>query len=229
MDNFGDELNQFDQQSNNKNNYPNKFNNNNNNNKGNWKSNNYNKGFQRKQEPPKDFVLYKPCVITGNKEAPPSVIETIKQLCIKLESLGYTIRSGGMDGIDSEVEKVAKKMELYLPWKAFSGKDSKLYYIDETTLQAAKAYSPTFDNLKPAIQSFLAKNARMVLGSKLNSNALFLLCWSEDGAELKKDVVAGTGNVGHVIKIANSIGMPVFNLGKEGSKERLENYLSSIE
>ena len=95
-------------------------------------------------------------------------------------------------------------------------------------MQAAKTYHPTFDNLKPAVQAFLGKNARMVLGNKLNSNALFLLCWSEDGAELKKDVVARTGNIGHTILIANSIGIPVFNLGKEGTKERIHNYLSMI-
>lgn len=228
MDNFGDDLNSFDQQSNNNNsnNYPNKYNNNN---KGNWKGNNGYKNFPRKDDTPKEFVLYKPYVVTGNKDAPSSVIEDIKQFVIKLEGLGYITRSGGMDGIDSEVETVAKKLELYLPWRDFSNKQSKLYYSDDLAKQAAKKYSPVYDNLKPAVQSFLAKNARMVLGNKLNSNCLFLICWSEDGAEHKKDVTARTGNVGHVILIANSIGIPIFNLGKEGTKQRLQNYISMLE
>lgn len=228
MDDFGDELNSFDQKNNNQNNRSNYSNNyNNGGNRGSWKGGNNNyKNFSRKQEPPKDFVLYKPYVVTGNKDTPPSVLEDIRQLVKRLDGLGFIARTDGMDGVDIEVEKTTKNIELYLPWKGFNNKDSKLYYNDTTTMQAAKAYHPTFDNLKPVVQAILGKNARMVLGNKLNSNALFLLCWSEDGAELKKDVVARTGNVGHIILIANSIGIPVFNLGKEGSKEKINTYLS---
>ena len=227
MDDFNDELDTFDQKNNNsqnnRSNYSNNYNGGNN-----WKGNSGYKNFPRKQEPPKDFVLYKPYVITSNKETPSSILEDIRQLVKKLDGLGYVARTDGMDGVDVEVQKITENIELYLPWKGFNNKESKLYYNDTTTMQAAKTYHPTFDNLKPAVQAFLGKNARMVLGNKLNSNALFLLCWSEDGAELKKDVVARTGNIGHTILIANSIGIPVFNLGKEGTKERIHNYLSMI-
>ncbi len=226
MENFGDDLNNIDQQnSSGRNDYSNKYNNN----KNNWKGSNGYRNFPKKDDTPKEFILYKPYVVTGNKDASSSIIEDIKQFVIKLEDLGYTTRSGGMDGIDSEVESVSKKLELYLPWRDFSNKQSKLYFSGDLAKQAAKKYSPVYDNLKPAIQSFLAKNARMVLGDKLNSNCLFLICWSEDGAEHKKDVTARTGNVGHVILIANSIGVPVFNLGKEGTKQRLQNYISMLE
>lgn len=226
MENFGEELNQLDENSGSKNDYPSKYNNNNN---GNWKNKGSYKSFPKKQEPPKDFVLYKPYVVAGNKDAPASIIEDIKEFVKKIEGLGYITRTSVMSEVETETESIAKNMELYLPWNGFNEKESKFYFNDDLSKQAAKKYSPVYDSLKPVIQTFLAKNARMVLGQKLNSNALFLLCWSEDGVEHKKDVTARTGNIGHIILIANSIGIPVFNLGKEGTKERLQNYLSKFE
>lgn len=208
----------------------------------NWnKGNNYNNGsgkpawkkdynkFTKKDTTPKIFSLYKPYVVTGNKDAPQEILTEIENLIKRIEALGYTTRTGGLDGIDTVAEKASKRLELYLPWKDFGNKESKLYWNDDLSKQAAKQYSPVYDNLKPAIQAFLAKNARMVLGTKFDSNALFLLCWSEDGAEDKKDVTSRTGNVGHVILIAHSIGVPIFNLGNENTKQRLYNYLSLFE
>ncbi len=222
MSDFDDALDKLDNSnrgSDNNNNWKN-----NNNGNSSWKKNN---NFKKKEE--KDFSLYKPYVVTGNRDTPASVLADIKELVIKLEGLGFITRTGGMDGVDQAAEEASKNLELYLPWKDFNKKETKLYWNDKAALQAAKVYSPVFDNLKPAIQAFLAKNARMVLGTSFNSNCLFLLCWSEDGAEAKKDVTARTGNIGHVILIANSIGIPIFNLGKEDAKQRLLNYLSLFE
>lgn len=230
MSNFDDDLDNFDNANNPRPNNNSNWKNNNNGGNNNWKNKN---SFKKKED--KDFVLYKPYVVTGNKDAPASVLDDIKELVTKLEKLGFTTRTGGLEGIDQVAEDTSKNIELYLPWNGFNNKQTKLYWNDKASLQAAKIYqaakaaSPVFESLKPAIQAFLAKNARMVLGTKFDSGCLFLLCWSEDGAETKKDVTARTGNVGHVILIANSIGVPIFNLGKEDSKQRLLNYLSLFE
>lgn len=229
MSEFDEELNSMDESK--PNSGGNNWNKGNNFNKDNGGKPAWKKDFSKfkKDDTPKVFSLYKPYVVTGNKEAPPSIVAELESLVKRIEALGYTTRTGGLDGVDSAVEKVSTKLELYLPWKGFAEKESKLYWNDDLAMQAAKKYSPVFDNLKPVVQAFLAKNARMVLGTKFDSNALFLLCWSDDGAEAKKDVTSRTGNVGHVILIANSIGIPIFNLGNEDTKQRLYNYLSLFE
>lgn len=79
--------------------------------------------------------------------------------------------------------------------------------------------------MKLPVQAFLAKNVRLLYGDKLKSPALFMLCWSEDGAETLREKTNRTGSIGHAIQIAYSMRIPIFNLGKPDTEERLKRYL----
>ena len=185
----------------------------------------YQKNYQRRDEGPLDVQLYKAYVVTGNTDTPDFVIDRMVALVKELEVFGYTLRTGGLKGPDDAVEKVTQKLELYLPWRNFDEKDSKFYFNTPESLEIAKLFHTGWDSLKPAIQAFLAKNARMVLGEKLRSPALFIICWSNDGAETSKEKTSQTGNVGHVIAIASALHIPVFNFGKPDAEQRLRQYL----
>lgn len=174
---------------------------------------------------PIEISLYKAYVGTGNKEAPPNVLETMKRLASELSGFGYTLRTGALDGPDQAFEDGDPKCELYLPWRGFNNRESKLTFNTPESLGTAKMFHTGFDGLKPAIQAFLAKNARMVLGKDMKSPAMFVICWSEDGAETQREKTQRTGNVGHVIAIANALKIPVFNLGKPDAEARLKTYL----
>ena len=73
------------------------------------------KPFFEKKEDLSEGVLYKPFVVTGNKEAPVAVLQTIHRLVQELEHFGYTLRTGGLEGPDDVAEKASKTVELYLP------------------------------------------------------------------------------------------------------------------
>lgn len=194
------------------------------NNTGKW--NNNKKWTKKEPEDPSKFELYRPYVITGNKDAPVSVIEAMKRIVKDLEALGYTTRTGGLEGPDQAVEPISTRLELYLPWQGFNNKESKFYFNTATALVAAGKFHPTFESLSGPVKAFLSKNARMVLGEKLNSSAHLLICWSEDGVETAKEKTVRTGNIGHVIAIANTMRIPIFNLGKADAEQRLRTYLS---
>lgn len=192
------------------------------------KPNAFNK-YPKKDEGP--LRLYKPYVITGNKETPSNVISRMCQLVHELESFSYTLRTGGLEGPDEAVENAVKDrslFELYLPWKGFNNKESTNAFNTERSLEIAKMFHPTFDGLKFQIQGFLAKNARMVLGKDMRSPVMFVLLWSEDAAEKDREKTAKTGNVGHIISIASAMHIPVFNMQRPDAEQRLKQYLELI-
>ena len=184
------------------------------------------KPFQRPVET--DMSLYKPYAATGNREATPEICQKFAEIAKMLERYGYTARVGGFEGIEEAVEKATTKHEVHLPFREFNQKQSKFTYTSDRAMAVAKMFHPTFDTMKKGVQLFLAKNARLVLGDKMNAPALFLLCWTEDGVESVKDRTSRSGFTGHPIAIASALGIPVFNLGKPNAEQRLNMYLDSV-
>lgn len=169
--------------------------------------------------------IYKAYAGTGNVGAPPDILTQIKKLTRELDVHGYTTRTGGMEGCEEAFETSAQKLELHLPWKNFNNKQSEFAFTSKQALAIAKLYHPTFDGLSFSIQAIIAKNIKILLGKDLKSAARFLLCWSEDGVETIALRTAKTGNVGHAIAAANSLKIPVFNLGKPDAEKRLREFL----
>lgn len=183
--------------------------------------------FQRKPEFEGPVELFKPYAGTGNRETPPDVLEAFKRLAVELESRGYTLRTGGMEGPEDAFEKACKKQEIHLPWKGFNDKESKYSFTTDQAKELAGKFQPGFDGLKPAMQVFLAKNARILMGKDLKSPCLFLITWSEDGAETLQERTARTGHTGHAIAMAATLKIPIFNFGKKDAEARLMQYLGN--
>lgn len=197
----------------------------------NWQKGNNGGGWSKKprKEDPKDSDpnLYKPYVVYANSNPPVEIIEKFKSLAIYLESIGFTVRIGGNnDGVDQAVEDVTKNKELILPWKEFNGKESPYTWAIPASEHIAKQFSPIYDSMKDGVKKFLARNARLIMGQKMRSKACFLLCWSEDGAETKRELNARSGFIQHPVAIANGALVPVFNLGKPDAEQRLRQFVT---
>lgn len=197
---------------------------------GNWQGNKGggggwqgNKGGGNWKDRPKetDMSLYKPYAIVANNDAPAEILVKFQEIAHYLESKGYTLRTRGMEGADDAVEKTVQRIEVHLPWREFNGKQSKFTFNTDRAFAIAKMFHPTFDTMKKGIQAFLASNARLVMGDKMVSPALFLICWTEDGAESIRSRTSRTGFAGHPIAIASALGIPVFNLSKPDAQQRL--------
>lgn len=210
------------------------YNNNSGYNKGQYNNNNGNKQFNKggynggrfKKQEPEEIALYKPYVGAANKDTPSDVQAKFKLIAAELASHDYTVRTGAMHEVDEIFENVDGKKELHLPWRDFNNKESKLTFNSPLALYVAKLFQPNFDTMKPFLQAFLAKNARLILGKDLKSRAMFVITWSEDGAETIIEKTSKTGNVGHLIAIANAMKVPVFNFGKPDAEKRLRAYLN---
>ena len=194
--------------------------------------NNNGGGWQKKAPVDRDVplpepVFYKPYAVVGNKEFPSDLIPKLTSIVKKLDSLGYTARTGSMKGLDVEVETITTNVELQLPWKNFNNKESKNTFSSPEILALAKSFQPGFEELALPIKGFLAKNVRVLLGSKGISRAIFLLCHSEDGVDTARQVTSRTASVGHAIKVADKFNIPVFNLKNPNVEEQLMSYLNA--
>lgn len=182
------------------------------------------RGFQR-QEDQGQARLYKAYVGTGNREAPPEVIQKITAIAKELEAFGFTVRTGGKEGPEQAFEDAVNDKEVHIPWKGFANKQSQFAYTSQHALELAQRYHPTWDGLKLPIQTFLAQNVRTILGKNLQSRAMFVIGWSEDGAETSKEKTAKTGFFGHAIAIAEAMLLPVFNLQRPDAIDRIKKYV----
>ena len=145
---------------------------------------------------------------------------------VELEKRGFVIRTGGMKGMENAVEEMARNLEVHLPWKGFDGKESKFTYTSDEAKEFAKRHQPAWDNMKPVVQTFCAKNVRLVLGKDLKSPTQLLIIWSEDGAETARERTAKTGLTGVALSIAADLHIPVFNLQRPDAEQRLMQYLN---
>ena len=183
-----------------------------------------------KNRPPaeqEDPYLYLPYAATGNKDMPESFKPMIQRIGRNLQEAGLILRTGGMEGLEDVIEKSATKLEVHLPFKDFDGKQSKFTYTSDFVKGIAKMFHTSFDTLKPVVQTFLAKNVRLVLGKDGKSPALFLVVWTEDGAETTAEKTFKTGNSGNAIEIANAIKIPVFNLARPDAEQRIYEFVAT--
>lgn len=179
-------------------------------------------------EPNPNAVIYKPYAAFGNTNPPQHVVEQIKQFARELETMGYTMRCGGMKDCEDIFENAVQHLkEIHLPFRDFDQKQSKFTYIHPDAKIVAGRYQVGFDGLKPGIQTFLAKNVRVLMGKDLKSPALFLITFSEDGASNLREKTARTGNAGHSIAIASDLQIPIFNLGHPDGARRLRAYIDA--
>lgn len=161
----------------------------------------------------------------GSRKTPPDVLSDMTRIAGALETLGFTLRSGGADGADLAFERGVTDpamKEIFLPWAGFNGSDSKLFaqtqaQIDASMALAAK-HHPAWDMLSArasgadpvaarkarAAMKLHARNGSQILGLNLDSPVRFVICWTEDGG--------ATGGTGQAIRLAESLGIPVLNL-----------------
>jgi len=137
------------------------------------------------------------------------------EIASRLSNLGYTLYSGGADGADHAFEIGTSNKLIFLPWDGFCGKnvDSNQYIVPPFNGDLVNKYHPRASKLKPGALRLMSRNSYQVLGPDLRSPVDFILCWTKDGK--------ASGGTGQAIRIANSIGIPVFNMKNNGWKAEL--------
>lgn len=171
----------------------------------------------------------------GSRETPPAMLEKLKQLAIALAKRGYVLRSGAADGADAAFEAgavqsgVLNATEIWLPWPGFNKHADTEFLPTPAHYEKAATVHPAWERLKQGAKSLHARNTGQVSGRDLETHVDFVLCWTRDGCESEAERTAGTGGTATAICLADRLGIPVFNLAKEGSYWRFVEFVLAVD
>lgn len=164
----------------------------------------------------------------GSRETPPDVLADMYALARALAPY-FTLRSGAADGADAAFEAGAVdargNCDIYLPWRGFNGHASALHEVSAEALALAQTVHPRWESLGQGPKKLHARNGYQVLGQSLQDPVDFVVCWTADGCESKAERRSSTGGTATAIVLAEANGIPVFNLQRDNSRERLVNFL----
>lgn len=166
----------------------------------------------------------------GARNTPPQILNMMTHLASKLEGLGYVLRSGGARGADTAFElgvsNPASK-QIYLPSQTFNSKVAgQGSYINASQLPHWQQAIATVNQFHPApgklsefARSLMARNAMQVLGKTMSEPAKMVVAWTPGG-----QVVGGTGQA---LRMAQSYGIPIRNLGNPEVLQSVQRFLAS--
>lgn len=164
----------------------------------------------------------------GSRSTPKDVLDLMSQTAIWLAQHQWVLRSGGANGADWAFEEgcrfVNGKMNIYLPWKGFNHNPSNLFILPAVLnppsplLDLVKKYHPAFDSLPESVIKLMARNCYQILGLDLSTPVKFVICWTADGKD--------SGGTGFAIRMANDLGIKVFNLFNQEDRQKIEKKIS---
>lgn len=175
--------------------------------------------------------LYKPYLIAGGNDFPSNKTAELRSIVELLDKHAFTVRVNGMRGLGEVAEELVKQTrhELHIPWSGFDDKESKFGWAHPFASELLLQLMPSAEKLSPGIQKMMTTYIRMMLGSNLNSAALFAVIYSPDCAEKPSEKTKDTGNCEMIITLAHTYRRPVFNLAKADCEKRIRHYLGITE
>lgn len=77
----------------------------------------------------------------GSRVTPLLICGEMTNIAIKLQSIGYTLRSGEAAGADMAFAKKVTDKQIFLPWDGFNG-HKMIYPIPSVAFDIAEQYHP---------------------------------------------------------------------------------------
>lgn len=152
----------------------------------------------------------------GSRETPANILQEMKDVAALSHVWGYTLHSGGADGADTAFEETAVLLDaprnIFLPWASFNGRQSKYTKPKGEAYAIAATVHPAWRRIPDRQRLLIARNMHQILGWSLEDPVDYVVCWTPDGCETKATYSRTTGGTGSAIALADTLGVPVFNL-----------------
>lgn len=169
----------------------------------------------------------------GSRSTPPEIMKLMTQVATKLESLGYSLRSGAADGADTGFENGVTNplnKQIFIAWEGFSNRYSSedgVYNVKGQAVidagEIASSIHPAWERLSRGAKGLHTRNIFQCLGPALNEPSRFLICYAE--VDKHGTPVGGTRTAWECAKQNN---IPCFNLFFEDDKERIMKFVGEV-
>jgi hypothetical protein len=170
----------------------------------------------------------------GSRETPKHIQTIMRHIGSYLSTKNWTLRSGAASGADQAfetgVDRVNGTKEIYLPWRNYnhniSAFNPTMYPFSDEEIAFTARHHPAWDKCSPAAKILHQRNTRIMLGMEalhgLEVIAVgFVICWTNEGKMI--------GGTGQALRIANTLGIPIINLGSANNTNELEKLILEIE
>jgi hypothetical protein len=151
----------------------------------------------------------------GARDTPMAGIKAMHDFGQALAQHGFILRSGAAGGADTAFESGCDihqgKKEIYLPWPKFNNHPSSLYEISDKAMEIASEFHPNWNACSDGAKKMMARNVYQVTGLDLSTKSDFVICWTKDGK--------ASGGTGQAIRMAEFLGIPVYNLKNQTKDE----------
>lgn len=173
----------------------------------------------------------------GSRRIPADICKLMSDVAEKLALRGLVLRSGGAEGADVAFEKGCNRVQgakqiFYTDhWfnsvaegYSYVGDSCYLKYLWAEAESVAARYHPYWSFLKPYSRKLMTRNSFQIAGKNLGEPAEFVLCWTPDAAV--SETSRETGGTGQAIRIANALGIKVYNFANPKHLELAQNWLN---
>lgn len=181
----------------------------------------------------------------GSRETPDEVLDLMRALGQRLADRGFILRTGGAQGADQAFElgwvwhiqstpKEFTKAEVFLPWDGFEGHTRDAMFganilpdldnpgLYKKALEIAEKTHPAWDRCSRGAKTLHARNVYQVLGQDLATPSKFLIAWAPVTKAGKPK-----GGTATAIALAESYGVPCFNLILPEHSDRIHKFLEA--
>ena len=148
----------------------------------------------------------------GARATPAAVLADMTLMSAWLARAGWHLATGGADGADTAFAEGAPagQRTVWLPWRGYNGhRGPACRVLSSAALSAcmdvAAALHPAWDRCSPAVRKLHARNVAILLGRSCDRPVDAVVCWTAGGLD--------SGGTGMAIRIAETHGIPVLNLG----------------
>ena len=160
----------------------------------------------------------------GSRETPDGVRRDMTLMASLLAKSGWVLRSGGAEGADLSFQAGVPKaslsmLQVFLPWPGYNDlSGGHTIVLDRVRQQDAmnlvSKYHPAWDRCGQGARKLHARSAAIIRGADLRHPVDAVVCWTPNAVP-----VGGTATG---IRMAESVGIPVFNLARFKMDEVLE-------
>jgi len=167
----------------------------------------------------------------GSRETPEDVLAEMRGIARRLGALGFGLRTGGADGADEAFRVGANgyPMQIFTPWRGFIRQpevDARAVVVTECdcyeeALKIAEQYHPNWSACSQGARKLHARNVMQVMGQDLCTYSQFVVCWTKTGGAY--------GGTGQALRVAQGVGVPVWNLKNPEEREWLLRTLRNLE
>ncbi len=169
----------------------------------------------------------------GSRNLTEEIKTKIEDIMLYLNSITNNkliVHTGDANGSDLCFKANAKNCISYLPFKGFNNSTSDKFTVCNKAVTLASFHHPYFDTMKNITKQLMGRNVYQIMSDTFDNIVDCVICYTPDGVEKSKDVTVGkTGGTGLAISLADTIGIPVFNLANSDSIARIKEFYSNIE